>query len=76
MENMKSPTCLHCIVNEHGSFVVFLSKCLDLIVVYVLQWGSSNAAAWRKKIIRLKQEKSAKQSKDLLLPSEPTNTGQ
>ena len=48
-------TCLHCIVNEHGSFVVFLSKCLDLIVVYVLKWGSSNAAAWRKKIIKLKQ---------------------
>ena len=66
---MKSPTCLHCIViNEHGSFVVFLSKCFDLIVVYVLKWGSSNAAAWRKK------EKSAKQSKDLLLPSDQSTS--
>jgi len=72
MENMKLPACLLLLarqhfVNKHGSVVVFLSKCLDLIVVYVLNGGHPTP---------LKQEKSAKQSKDLLLPSEPTNTGQ
>ena len=54
-------------VNKHGRVVVILSKCLDLIVVYVLNGGHPTP---------LKQEKSAKQSKVLLLPSEPTNTGQ
>ena len=68
MENMKSPipACIALLMST-GSFVVFLSKCLDLIVVYVLNGGHPTP---------LKQEKSAKQSKDLLLPSEPTNTGQ
>ena len=44
-------------VNKHGSVVVFLSKCLDLIVIYVLNGGHPTQLHGEKKIIIETREK-------------------